>query len=75
MKPIIVGAALLCVCLALGCARAARHRMADLREEARTDSIVRVQNSIRETNAGRDWSGWMATCARHDTNFAAKDRD
>jgi len=72
---LLLAALFLCWMLALGCARAARHRMADLREEARTDSIVRVQNSIRETNAGRDWSGWMAKCARHDTNFAAKDRD
>jgi hypothetical protein len=75
MKPLILAALLLCGMLALGCARAARHRMADLREEARTDSIIRVRDSIRETNAGRDWSGWMAKCARHDTNFAAKDRD
>jgi hypothetical protein len=75
MKPLIVGAALLCVCLALGCARAARHRMADLREQARADSIIRVRDSIRETNAGRDWSGWIAKCARHDTDYTPKDRD
>ena len=75
MKPLIVGAALLCVCLALGCARAARHRMADLREQARADSIIRVRDSIRETNAGRDWSGWMVKCARHDTDYTTKDRD
>ena len=53
---LLLAALFLCWMLAIGCARAARHRMADLREEARTDSIVRVQNSIRETNAGRDWS-------------------